>query len=332
MIEAEGEGDDLFLAEEGTAAEAGFLGAPEVLEELASGELPITPTQAFALFFSDNAREFDDEHYRRNGRSEVVVGKWTKSAEFGRVRELRYVVAIKGAPMGPPSSPVEETQRLFMSRSHLVVESSTSTHGVPFADYFRTLTRYDLAATGTAAATRVRISAGLSFSKRTILKGTISAFTIKQVREVLNNWVLLAKEWVDSHPLPALPPSPSLSSAASTPTPTPPPRSLTAPGSSAAASASSAAEDEASSTTTSTTTTTTTVTKDGSGATTQHHYTTWVTTVVHAPVQLAMDVKDVVTARDLVWLLLLFCVVLYFLRRLAALEVLCGGMHSPPFA
>jgi len=316
------EGEDLYLAEDGAASEAGFLDAASTLEVFTTGELPLTPTQAFQMFFSDNARDFCSEYYRRTERSEAAVGKWKTHEQFGRVRELQYIIPIKGAPLGPPTSHVEETQRLFLTRSHLVVECSTFSRDVPYAEYFRALTRFDVtAASGTAPPSAVRISGGLSWSKRTLLKGTITSVSNKQMKAMLDMWMQLAREWADTHPHPpSLAPSPSPAgsplggSVASLPE-----VSAIASAATTMSGAPSSANATASNVV-STTMAIKTATKVPAGAAQPQQQQTWVTYVVHMPTKIVTNVADILTIRDFVWLLLFLATTLYLLNRIARLE------------
>jgi hypothetical protein len=84
-----------------------------------------------------------------------------------------------------------------VGREHLVVETSTVLHDIPYGDYFTIEGRWDVTTPSPGAARSLLvIRVGLNFSKKTILAGKIESTTIKQTQESYQMWAQLARDMI----------------------------------------------------------------------------------------------------------------------------------------
>eukprot|EP00013_Stygamoeba_regulata_P023978 CAMPEP_0177654532 /NCGR_PEP_ID=MMETSP0447-20121125/14390_1 /TAXON_ID=0 /ORGANISM="Stygamoeba regulata, Strain BSH-02190019" /LENGTH=760 /DNA_ID=CAMNT_0019158203 /DNA_START=196 /DNA_END=2478 /DNA_ORIENTATION=+ len=193
------EDDESYLSSGTYAEDTGFLkAANEDLEELVTAEFPCSVVTFFTKFFSDDAQAFVEQYHKQRDDSDLDVGKWTESGEYGTVRELRYRAPVK-ASIGPSTTLMTETQKYHLQKNQLIVETSSNLHDIPYGDYFRVEAKWTVTS---VAPNRCKLSVrvGCYFLKKTIFKGKIAKGTKTESKESFEMWTRLALDALPKGP------------------------------------------------------------------------------------------------------------------------------------
>jgi len=161
------------------------------LTQIINEEIPIGLLKFFKLFWADP--QFTEYYHQIRGDSEITVGSWTTSSEFGSIREVQFRAALN-QPIGPSSARCEETQRYHLSKTKLTIETAIVTYDIPFGDSFRVEGKWEATAGSTANSVRLTVSVGVHFLKKTWFKGKIETGSIKENRDSFGQWVALCKQ------------------------------------------------------------------------------------------------------------------------------------------
>jgi len=173
---------------------AGFLNGFDILEEVVpASPLSCSVLQLFEKCVSDES-DMEQQYHEQRNDSEIVIGKWTDDAQFGKVRSNSYVVKLSD-PIGPKSSRSEEKQRYNLQEDKLVLETYSSMLDAPFGDRFRVESIIEATATGPTSC-NVTIRCKPVFSAKSMLEGTITKKTMSGMRESMQQWCDMAKERV----------------------------------------------------------------------------------------------------------------------------------------
>lgn len=162
-----------------------FLVSSESERELL-GEYAIHPSVTtcgafFDLFYANNTADKWQEYYRVRGDSEMDIGDWTASKEFGGQVRVLSCRSLTNASIGPSSTMNTTTQHVAFTdeadADKLVLEAKVFLHDIPYGDCFNVETVTVLersTATGTLVA---RVYLGIPFSKGCMFKSKIISAT-----------------------------------------------------------------------------------------------------------------------------------------------------------
>jgi hypothetical protein len=117
--------------------------------------------------------------------------QWAKHRHFGHARDISFRHPINFF-FAPKSTYCHESQRFRVYRnSHLVLETSQQMTDIPYGDYFRVETRWDVERLCGKGSNHcfVRISLGLNFIKKTVWKGKIEQGTYDESKEAYTVWI-----------------------------------------------------------------------------------------------------------------------------------------------
>jgi len=167
------------------------------MELICEAEFPICAYHFFATFLSDNSSFLKDFHYGK-GDKNVNFSQWKQmDAKFpGYMRNMTFSTPLAFS-IGPESTHCDQTQRYSFYQYEtlekkeelaLVYETSQVNADVPYGDYFRVCTRWDIVDSSkhdrsvcndedieqyTNHSSKFRVYLAVPFSKSTMLKGTI---------------------------------------------------------------------------------------------------------------------------------------------------------------
>jgi hypothetical protein len=169
----------------------GFLSS-ELAQPCVEAEFDCTAARFFELFFSD-ASPFGAFYRGFRGDTDYVQGKWVADEALGNVRMLEFRSLVKTkAPFAPPTTAVVENQRYARTANRLVIEMAGSYKDVPFGDYFRVESRWEVVEEGGRCRLTVRV--GVNFTKSTWLKGKITGGVTSECKTSFEGWVAEAKK------------------------------------------------------------------------------------------------------------------------------------------
>eukprot|EP01119_Soliformovum_irregulare_P019130 TRINITY_DN6001_c0_g1_i5.p1 TRINITY_DN6001_c0_g1~~TRINITY_DN6001_c0_g1_i5.p1 ORF type:complete len:737 (-),score=210.23 TRINITY_DN6001_c0_g1_i5:208-2418(-) len=199
------EGDDLSVADieddewtnfisEEAEEETGFLKNSDNWTSIMDEELSISVVKFFKIFFSDGT--FTEALHTKRGDSEISVGPWTPSAEFGTVRQISFRSPLNH-PIGPSSAICRQTQRYHFSKSKLTVQTVLITEDIPFGDSFRVEGRWEVTQGMNGKGCHIQVSVGAHFMKKTFFKGRIEAGVLKETKESMAQWLTAARDEVN---------------------------------------------------------------------------------------------------------------------------------------
>ena len=183
------------------------------MELLCEAEFPISAYHFFATFLSDKSSFLKDFH-QEQGDKNVIFTQWKQmDAKFpGYMRNMTFSSPL-GFSIGPESTHCDQTQRYSFYQYEstageeelaLVYETSQINTDVPYGDYFRVCTRWDIVDTSkhdksvandedieqyTNHTSAFRVYLSVPFSKSTIMNGTIVQKTKAQCREFYEKFI-----------------------------------------------------------------------------------------------------------------------------------------------
>ena len=177
------------------------------MELLREAEFPICAYHFFATFLSDKS-SFMKEFHLEHGDKNIIFSQWKQlDAKSGYMRNMTFSTPL-GFSLGPESTHCDQTQRYSFYQhqtgedgkteeeyeTSLVYETSQINTDVPYGDYFRVCTRWDIIDTfkhGKVESDedieqymdhtcKLKVHLSVPFSKSTIMKGTIVQKTKQQ--------------------------------------------------------------------------------------------------------------------------------------------------------
>ncbi|KAK9863778.1 hypothetical protein WJX84_002729 [Apatococcus fuscideae] len=209
-----GEDGDLDFAED-TPAPA----IPNDWTKLVEGDLKCSSRSFYQRFLSDEVRFYPKWHEAR-GDTKVIMQKWGKHPHHGRVRDLQFVVKIKGYGMGPSQAVCHQVQRVRMYKGdHLVFETSQVMDDIPYGDRFKVEARWDIVnlSSDTCQVT-TRVSVPWSKAPMGLIKRQVEKGVTESCKESHKDWMDKAETTLAEEPSSAAsprstrPPSPQQSS------------------------------------------------------------------------------------------------------------------------
>lgn len=162
---------------------------PDNFTIVAHVKFPVSVSEFFNLFISDQALNFLDNFHRRCGDKDFQCTSWRQHEQFVYLREVSFLHPIK-LYFGVKYGRCKEVQKYRVYRkSHLVIETSQQITDVPYADYFLVEGIWDVQQNEDEEnGCIVRVYSNVSFSKKTLLKGKIEQTTKEECREVYAIW------------------------------------------------------------------------------------------------------------------------------------------------
>eukprot|EP00899_Mesostigma_viride_P000533 jgi/Mesvir1/10480/Mv21719-RA.2 len=186
---------DQVVPEEGPAppvADTMKLLLEEVMEGLSAAEF-------VANFYSDpKGAEFQRAYHRNRGDEDVIISEWKPHTHFGLAREISMRSPVK-ASFGPKSTRCHLMQKLklYEKGMHVVFQSSQVLADIPFGDFFRIETRWDVREVQGVHRPEptclITIHIEIPFSKRTMFRGKIEQGATDESRLSYQGWFAQAR-------------------------------------------------------------------------------------------------------------------------------------------
>ncbi|TYZ57376.1 hypothetical protein PybrP1_009537 [[Pythium] brassicae (nom. inval.)] len=164
-----------------------FLVSSEAERELL-GEFEVHPAvtscvELFELFYANGRAERWQEYYKARGDTEMEIGEWSASKEFGGQVRVLSCRSLTNASIGPSSTMNTTTQHVFFADAasadpeRFVLESKVFLHDIPYGDCFNveqvTVVERSAATGGLVA----KVYLGIPFSKGCMFKSKIISAT-----------------------------------------------------------------------------------------------------------------------------------------------------------
>lgn len=162
-----------------------------------------TPMEFFELFYADGNTAKWADYFKERGDSEVEVGEWSESKEYGGQVRVMSARSLTNASIGPSSTMTTTTEHVFFSDAasadpdKLVLECKVVLHDIPYGDCF-TVERVVVVEKLAPGASNlvVKVYLGIPFSKGCMFKSKIIsatresvALSAKQCYEALNRTI-----------------------------------------------------------------------------------------------------------------------------------------------
>lgn len=163
-----------FLVSSGQERE--FLGEYDIHPSVKS------PVQFFEMFFANGKVDKWQDYYKARGDSEMDIGEWTQSKEYGGQVRVLSCRSLTNASIGPSSTMNTTTQHIFFAdvasadQDKFVIEAKSFLHDIPYGDCFHVeqVTVIEKGANGNLVA---KIYLGIPFSKGCMFKSKIISAT-----------------------------------------------------------------------------------------------------------------------------------------------------------
>ncbi len=119
---------------------------PSDMRTLEECVLECAVEDVFSLVWSDSARgAFGAEDHAARGETAVQTTKWSRHRHHGHARDLTFIAPVN-ASIGPKQTNCHQTQSYHVCRGGaLVVDTSQVQTDIPYGDYFRVETRWEIA-------------------------------------------------------------------------------------------------------------------------------------------------------------------------------------------
>jgi len=161
------------------------------LQEILVAEFP-TNIQTFFDTLYSNDSNFTKKFHSKTNHRDVTIEKWENHPHNGIFRNITFK-SPTGAPIGPSTTRVDETQRYELSKTKFILETVSVMSDVPYADCFRIEGKHELVSLDEEKCKYV-IYAGVHFTKKTLFEGKIRSQSMKQMKESFQTWIALATE------------------------------------------------------------------------------------------------------------------------------------------
>lgn len=141
-----------------------------------------SPVEFFELFFANGKIDKWQEYYKARGDSEMDIGEWTPSKEYGGQVRVLSCRSLTNASIGPSSTMNTTTQHIFFvdvasaDQDKFVLEAKSFLHDIPYGDCFHVeqVTVVEKGANGNLV---VKVYLGIPFSKGCMFKSKIISAT-----------------------------------------------------------------------------------------------------------------------------------------------------------
>lgn len=190
----------------GGGATVPFLVTSEAERELL-GEYDIhpgvkTPAEFFELFYADGMDVKWGEFFKERGDTEVEIGTWSESKEYGGQVRVSSARSLTNASIGPSTTMTTNTEHVFFADlstadpDKFVIESKVFLHDIPYGDCF-TVEKVVVVEKPPPGGNMVaKVYLGIPFSKGCMFKSKIIsatresvALSAKQCYEALNHTI-----------------------------------------------------------------------------------------------------------------------------------------------
>jgi hypothetical protein len=143
--------------------------------------LECTVSEFFTLGWSNGAREgFSAECHRIRGETDVLITDWSRHKHHGHARNVTFV-APTNSSIGPRVANCHQTQSYHLCRGGvLVIDTSQVMDGIPFADYFRVETRWEVRPDASGRAVKLWVGLRVPFHRTTMMRSFIEQSTREQ--------------------------------------------------------------------------------------------------------------------------------------------------------
>lgn len=170
---------------------------PAELELLGSADLPCQSAEVFFYTFLGGNGQFERYH-ELNGCKDVVRGDWRHGTEDrdGRVRQVTFVAPTR-SKIGPTYASCHQDQICHVYQDdHIVYCTDQEMKDIPYGDYFKVFTRWDLFNTGAAPNHRceVQVRVHVVFSKKTVWQSNIIHGVRAESKRFFAVWETLVRE------------------------------------------------------------------------------------------------------------------------------------------
>jgi len=163
----------------------------DALEVILSADLNTSPLKFFKWFYSDQSELLTSYHISR-GDKDLTMENWTEHPEYGKFRTINYIAPVKAA-IGPSQTRLEETQRAYVSKERVTIETVSRMHDIPYGDYFRVESRHEVLATGDNKC-KLTMSCQVNFLKRTFFEGKIKTGTMTEMKSSCSMWQQIVQQ------------------------------------------------------------------------------------------------------------------------------------------
>eukprot|EP01113_Clastostelium_recurvatum_P020729 TRINITY_DN2453_c0_g1_i9.p1 TRINITY_DN2453_c0_g1~~TRINITY_DN2453_c0_g1_i9.p1 ORF type:complete len:709 (-),score=158.27 TRINITY_DN2453_c0_g1_i9:13-2043(-) len=187
---SDNQAEEIFNFDEEEETDQGFLGGAQFQTIIDNAVLEVSAVNFFKAFLADSST-FTHRYHTQRGDQELVIKKWARSPQFGTIRDITYSAKVN-APIGPDRTRVQETQRYRLKKNKLVVETVGIMFDIPYGDFFRVEGRWEITSTGPDT-TKLHLTLGVNFTKKTWFKGKIEAGVMKESGESYQRWLALAR-------------------------------------------------------------------------------------------------------------------------------------------
>ena len=174
---------------------------PASMQRVLTCVLPTTSRGFFSTFLSSSS-DFFVAFHETQGHRNVKLSAWQRHYQVGPVRDLRFVTPLKGWKLGPPEALCHQTQRYRVYKDeHLVFETSQAMSDIPYSDYFRVETRWDVTPGIDPGTCSIVVHIAVPFTKSTMWRKFIEKSVTESSLEAYQMFTQLAgKELAESRP------------------------------------------------------------------------------------------------------------------------------------
>ncbi|GAB9464153.1 Tectonin beta-propeller repeat-containing protein 1 [Globisporangium polare] len=141
-----------------------------------------SPVEFFELFFANGKIDKWQEYYKARGDSEIEIGEWAQSKEYGGQVRMLSCRSLTNASIGPSSTMNTTTQHIFFADvasadpDKFVLEAKSFLHDIPYGDSFH-VEQVSVVEKGPNGNLVVKVYLGIPFSKGCMFKSKIISAT-----------------------------------------------------------------------------------------------------------------------------------------------------------
>ena len=171
---------------------------PDDMQTLAQQTLRCSVDAYFALAWSDAAATgaFGNASRARRGERDARTTKWRRHRHHGHARDLTFV-APTNASLGPRETNCHQTQTYHACvGGALVVDTSQVQTDIPYGDYFRVESRWEITPAGDDACV-AWVGLRIPFQRSTMLRKVIEQSALEESRKSVEQALALAAAMIE---------------------------------------------------------------------------------------------------------------------------------------
>eukprot|EP01023_Acetabularia_acetabulum_P031871 TRINITY_DN2982_c1_g1_i1.p1 TRINITY_DN2982_c1_g1~~TRINITY_DN2982_c1_g1_i1.p1 ORF type:complete len:551 (-),score=59.77 TRINITY_DN2982_c1_g1_i1:659-2311(-) len=131
-------------------------------------------------------------YHDSRGHRNLQISPWKNHQTLGQIRELIFVTPLSHR-IGPSEATCSQIQRArFYKDDYLIFETSQVMADIPYGDYFKVETRWDVQNVGHGEC-KVTVWCHVPFSKKTLVRKIIETSTIKEIKQGVQEFFLIIK-------------------------------------------------------------------------------------------------------------------------------------------